>query len=302
MDTVTTENEDEESAFAAICLGSQKRKLTFKLDTGAQASIIPVKDFNALMPNTQLMTADRKLTGYGGHTLEVYGYCETTSTYKAKSTTEKFYIVNCKACKALGLIKVVYAVTSGKENSTQSDHILTYKLEYSDIFKGIGTFPGECSFRIDPNVAPVVCPPRRIPFALKERLKTELDHMERDEIICKVTEPTKWVNALVVCEKPKTHKLRVCLDPRPLNKAIMRPHYPLPTLEDVTSKLAGAKYFSTLDARSGYWAIKLSKESSMLTTFNTLYGRYRFLRLPFGIVSAQDEFQRRVDETYEGLR
>lgn len=73
-------------------------------------------------------------------------------------------------------------------------------------------------------------------------------------------------------------------------------------MKDVTSKLAGAKYFSTLDARSGYWAIKLSEESSMLTTFNTLYGKHCFLRLPFGIVSAQDELQRRVDETYEGLR
>lgn len=104
------------------------------------------------------------------------GYCEITSPYKAKSTTERFYIVNCKgppilgfkACKALGLIKVVYAVNSEKESSTQSDHILD---EYSDIFKGIGTFPGKCSFRIDPKVAPVVCPPPRIPFALKDRLK-----------------------------------------------------------------------------------------------------------------------------------
>uniref|UniRef100_A0A3P9BYY5 Caspase-8 n=1 Tax=Maylandia zebra TaxID=106582 RepID=A0A3P9BYY5_9CICH len=126
--------------------------------------------------------------------------------------------------------------------------------------------------------------------------------MERNQIICKVTDPTDWVNALVVVEKPKTGRLRVCLDPRPLNKAIQRPHYPLPTLEDVTTKLAGAKYFSVLDARSGYWAIKLSHESSLLTTFNTVFGRYRFLRLPFGIISAQDEFQRRVDETYEGLR
>uniref|UniRef100_A0A8C7WSE9 ribonuclease H n=1 Tax=Oryzias sinensis TaxID=183150 RepID=A0A8C7WSE9_9TELE len=125
--------------------------------------------------------------------------------------------------------------------------------------------------------------------------------MENTDIIQKVTEPTEWVNALVVVEKPKTKKLRVCLDPRPLNKAIQRPHYPLPTLDDITPRLAGAQYFSVLDARSGYWAIKLSQESSMLTTFNTIYGRYRFKRLPFGIVSAQDEFQRRVDEAYEGL-
>ena len=83
--------------------------------------------------------------------------------------------------------------------------------------------------------------------------------MERDGIICKVTEPPQWVNTLVVCEKPKTHKLRVCLDPQPLNKAILRPHYPLPTLEDVTSKLTGAKFFSVLDARSSYWAIKIGR-------------------------------------------
>uniref|UniRef100_A0A671WXU4 Gypsy retrotransposon integrase-like protein 1 n=1 Tax=Sparus aurata TaxID=8175 RepID=A0A671WXU4_SPAAU len=126
--------------------------------------------------------------------------------------------------------------------------------------------------------------------------------MEKMDIIRKVIEPTEWVNALVAVEKPKTGRLRVCLDPRPLNKAIQRPHYPLPTLDDITPKLAGAQYFSVLDARSGYWTIKLSHKSTMLTTFNTIYGRYRFMRLPFGIISAQDEFQRRVDEAYEGLQ
>lgn len=121
------------------------------------------------------------------------------------------------------------------------------------------------------NATPVVCPPRRIPIALHDRLKDELDSMEKNKIIAKVTEPTDWVNALVVVEKPKTRKLRVCFDPRPLNKVIQRPHYPLPTLEDVTTKLAGVRYFSILDARSGYWAIKLSTESSMLTMFNTVW-------------------------------
>lgn len=136
---------------------------------------------------------------------------------------------------------------------------------------------------------------------LRNRLKEELDSMEKAGIIVKVTEPTDWVNALVVVEKPRTGKLRVCLDPRDLNKVIKRPHYPLPTLEDITPKLAGAQFFSVLDAKSGYWAIKLSEESSKLTTFNTVVGRYRFLCLPFGLISAQDEFQRKIDETYEGL-
>ncbi|KAL2104344.1 hypothetical protein ACEWY4_001212 [Coilia grayii] len=173
--------------------------------------------------------------------------------------------------------------------------------EFADVFEGIGLFPGECTLRLKPSVTPVVCPPRRIPYALRNRLKSELQDMERMGVIQKGTEPTEWVKALVVVEKPKTGKLRVCLDPRPLNKAIQRPHYPLPTLDDITRRLAGAQFFSVLDARSGYWAIKLSHELSMLTTFNTIFRRYRFKKLPFGIISAQDEFQRRVDEAYEEL-
>ncbi|KAK0137210.1 hypothetical protein N1851_026595 [Merluccius polli] len=291
VDTVTAESEDEESAYADIRLGPQNKRLTFKLDTGAQTCVIPAKDFATLMPGTPLMADTHKLLAYGGHPLKVNGYCSLVGRYKDKSKDGP-PILSYRACKNLGLIKVVYAVTDTSEEkcNTQSADILS-----------IGEFQGECSFRIDPNVAPVVCPPRRVPFALRDRLKTELNNMERDSIICKGMEPTQWVNALLTCEKPKTHKLRVCLNPRPLNKAILRPYYPLPTLEDVTCKLAGAKYFSILDARSGYWAIKLSEESSLLITFNMIFGRYRFLRLPFGIVSAQDEFQRRIDETYEGL-
>ncbi|XP_033763408.1 uncharacterized protein K02A2.6-like [Pecten maximus] len=63
----------------------------------------------------------------------------------------------------------------------------------------------------------------------------------------------------------------------------------------------GAKYFSKLDAKSGYWNIKLDEESSLHTTFNTPFGRYRNLRLPFGPKSSQDEFQQKMDECYEGL-
>ncbi|CDQ74896.1 unnamed protein product [Oncorhynchus mykiss] len=99
--------------------------------------------------------------------------------------------------------------------------------------------------------------------------------MEQSDIVTKVTEPTDWVNALVVVEKPRTGKLRVCLDQRDLNKAIKHPHYPLPTLDGITHKLAGEHYFSVMYARSGYWAIKLTEESSKLTTFNTPFGRYQ---------------------------
>ncbi len=100
--------------------------------------------------------------------------------------------------------------------------------------------------------------------------------MEDQGIIKTATGPTDWVNALCVVEKTKIGKLRVCLDPWDLNKAIKCLHYPLTTLDEMTPKLTGASYFSIMDARSGYWAVKLSEKSSKLTTFNTIFGRYRF--------------------------
>jgi hypothetical protein len=95
--------------------------------------------------------------------------------------------------------------------------------------------------------------------------QTLFKSMENKQIIKKVTQPTEWVNALVCVEKPTTGKLHVCLDPKALNDNILRPHYPMRTIEDVTARLSGAKYFSVLDATKGYLSIKLTDESSYST-------------------------------------
>lgn len=127
---------------------------------------------------------------------------------------------------------------------------------------------------------PVVHPPRKIPETLRSKLKDELEKMEQSGVISKVNEPTPWVNSIVVNEK-QSGKLRVCIDPRDLNKAVKREHYQLPTQDEITARLAGAKYFSHLDAKSGFWQIPLDTESSLLTTFNTPFGRFRFYVKPF---------------------
>ncbi|XP_024117609.1 uncharacterized protein K02A2.6 [Oryzias melastigma] len=304
IDVVTKESECEKTdqVFAEVQIGPNKESVRFKLDTGASANVIPTRVFNGLRLKYTLQPSTRPLHGYGGEKLVVKGKCDIQCQYKSAKLMLKFHIVDTqappvlglRACQEFGLVKFILSVSGTPEQSIMD--------EYADVFTGIGLFPGECTIHIDPKAVPVVHPPRRVPFALRDRLKAELDNMEKQQIIVKVTEPTEWVNSLVIAEKPRTGKLRVCLDPKDLNKAIKRPHYPLPTLEDVTSKLAGACYFSVMDARSGYWAIKLTEESSKLTTFNSVFGRYRFLRLPFGVKSAQDEFQRKVDETYEGLQ
>ena len=104
----------------------------------------------------------------------------------------------------------------------------------------------------------------------------------------------------MIVDKPNGD-VRICLDPKRLNDAIIREHHYTQKLDDVPPQLSNAKVFSKLDARSGYWNVILDDESQLLTTFNTPFGRYCFKRLPFGLVSAQDIFQRKIDETYDGL-
>ena len=99
----------------------------------------------------------------------------------------------------------------------------------------------------------------------------------------------------------KNGKIRICLDPKDLNKAIQRKNYLLPTIEDIATRLHGAKVFTKLDVRSGFWHIALDEKSSYLTTFHTTFGQYCWNRVPFGISSAPEVFQHKMHELIEGL-
>ena len=124
--------------------------------------------------------------------------------------------------------------------------------------------------------------------------------MVEENILAPVSEATDLVSSMVTVVKP--NKLRICIDPKDLKRAIKRPHYPLPTVEEVATSLSKAKMFSVLDAKSGLWQVPLDEASSRLTTFNTLFGRYRWLRMPFGISSAPEEFQKRMNDTFRDLK
>lgn len=101
-------------------------------------------------------------------------------------------------------------------------------------------------------------------------------------------------------EKPNG-KLGLCLDPKDLNKYIMQKHYYIPTASEVTRVMAEAQYFTKLDASTGFWHISLDEESTRLTMFKTPFRRYCFRRLPFGIVSAPEVFDRTVQQLFEGF-
>ena len=96
-------------------------------------------------------------------------------------------------------------------------------------------------------------------------------------------------------------KIRLCIDQKPLNKALLRNNYPTPTIDDLLPDLSKARVFFGCRQKNGFWHVQLDDASSDLTTFGTPWGRYRWLCLPFGISRSSEEFQCRLEGALEGL-
>ena len=295
VDSVKEDHEDDWKVLLQVGEGH----VEFKLDTGAQCNVLPKRMFKTLkLKDTSLKPSATRLISYTGHKLYPCGTATVLCKYKAQEHHIEFQIIDYDAppvlgrstCTRLGLLQRIMSVCY-TENSILD--------EYPDLFTGLGCLPGKHSIKIDPGVLPVIHPPRRVPVALRDKLRQELDRMEALDVIERQTEPTEWVNSLVIVTKG--NKLRVCMDPKDLNCAIKREHYPMSTIDEVVSRMPNATIFTALDARKGFWQIELDEQSSKLCTFNSPFGRYRFKRLPFGISSAPEVYQKVISEIFEGL-
>ena len=308
---VSSVKKSKDSRALATCTVNQKHDVVFEIDTGASCNVLPFLDYvmaTGDILGRQMQATRARLTMHNNTREAPIGKVMLFVERKGHRHKVHFYVVKSKvvpilgkdACVGMGLVKILDcdSINMVKEASILGDSVLK---QYADVFDGLGELPGEYTLRLHPDIAPVVHPPRKLPVALREIVKTELDAMTVKGIITPVTEPTKWVSSMVVVQK-KNGKVRICLDPRNLNQAIMRSHYPLPTIEEVATRLTNAKVFSVLDAKTGFWQVKLDEASSYLTTFNTPFGRYRWKRMPFGINSAPEVWQQRMNEIAEGLK
>lgn len=119
-------------------------------------------------------------------------------------------------------------------------------------------------------------------------------------VISQVDQPTPWCAGIVVAPK-RNGDIRICVDLKALNESVLREVYPIPKVDETLAQLTGTTVFSKLDANSGFWQIPLADSSQLLTTFITPFGRYCFNKLPFGISSAPELFQKRMGQILEGL-
>ena len=163
------------------------------------------------------------------------------------------------------------------------------------MFKGIGTLPGgPYHIKLKGSYKPVQHPLRSVPLGMQSAYRAELDRLVEEGIIMEVHEHTEWINSIVPVMK-EDGSLRLCLDPKDLNKEIERNQWYARTLDDILPELAQSKYFTVKNAMSGFWHVLQDFRSSLLTTFNIPWGKSRWLRMPFGLKVSRDIFQERLD-------
>ena len=167
--------------------------------------------------------------------------------------------------------------------------------KYPDVFEGIGKFPGPpYHIQVDPTVTLKQTPCRPIPIHLRDAFQKEINQMLQAGGLLPVNKATPWINSFILIERRDNHgqiKLRICLDPTNLNKAITREPYHFQTPDDIAHLLANACILTVCNCKKVYWHQTLDEASSYLTTFNTEVGRYRFTVMPFGIMVTCDVFQ-----------
>ena len=144
------------------------------------------------------------------------------------------------------------------------------------------------------------CKARPVPYALKEKVETELKRLEDEGIISKV-ERSEWASPIVPVPKPNGG-LRLCCDYKvSINKFLDDTQYSLPNAEDLFATLEGGKIFTKIYLTQAYLQLELDAESKRFLTINTHRGLFQFNRLPFGVSSAPGIFQGVMDQILQGI-
>ena len=334
FDTITSLQRRE--AYAEITFDLEPGKnatLKGKVDTGASDSILPLRTFRKMYPSSVsadgnpvgLEPSTVRLSAYNGSPIQHYGTITLQCSYRdSERVTARFFVCDCSGpvifglplCMSVGLVQLncsIHVTTAPEANNpTQTlskdtqvplvhpTTLDTLRNMHPTLFTGIGKFPGTYKLTLRTGASPVIHAPRRAPVHLQGKIREELQKMVTLDVIRPVEEPTDWVSSLTYTVKDD-QSIRVCLDPTDLNRALKRGQHHIPTIEEVTHKLAGATVFSKLDAKSGYWAVQLNEDSQLLTTFNSPVGRFCFKRLPFGLCVSQDVYQSAMDDILRDL-
>ena len=184
-------------------------------------------------------------------------------------------------------------------HESQLHELEKFKTYYRDVLRDV---PGKTSlvYHSIPtgDACPVRLPPYRLTHKAQETLREEIKILLGQGIIKPSTSP--WAAPIVLMPK-KDGTRRMCVDYRKSNSIVTNDPYPLSNIEQLIANLGNSSYITTLDPTKGYHQVPVKKEQIEKTAFITPYGKYEYLTMPFGLVTAPSTFQRLMDRILQGL-
>lgn len=269
------------------------------VDSGADVNLIKPETWEAMKQKkisvkSSVKGSSKVLKGYGSDKpLVVVGSFEAEVVIGVKKVVAEFFVVQGGqrdilgdyTAKQLGVLKV--GLNINRVNAT--------KEPFSKI-SGV-----QAHIRVNPHIKPVFQPLRRVPIHMEVAVDRKIEELLRRDIIEPKIGPTSWVSPLVVVGKASGEP-RLCLDLRRVNEAVIRERFPMPVVEEYLARIGRGKIWSKLDIREAFHQVELAPDSRDFTTFITNRGLFRFKRMPFGLVTAPEIYQRVMEELLSGCK
>jgi hypothetical protein len=281
-------------------------------DSAATCTVVDEQTYREKLSHISLQPATECINPYSSNPLKPVGKLECELSCKNRYVSDTVFVmpgtsgclVSLESSQLLGLLRVAdhHVRKLSKLTSQQTSQVIVDRFinENPELINGIGKQSGkQYKLHIDKSVPPVVQKARRVPFHLRKKVENEINRLLDADVIERADGPTTWVSPIVVVPKPKDpENVRMCVDMKVANRAIIRERHPSPTVDDIIDHLHGCTMFSKIDLRQGYLQLELEPgESRGITTFATHMGLFRSKRLSFGITSASEIFQRAIEGT-----
>ena len=309
--TITQKNKqlqvDIPPMFQILQLTEMQKRLRLMVDSASPITFINVRTWQDL-EKPKLQETNRVLGAFEGQLIKPLGYFLTPVVREddiSKSALLPIHVSH-KGVNILGrdgLVSLNICVNPTQFGTTavintQGDKLQEILEVHADIFEpGLGCCTtAKATLTLREGTTPKFCKTRRLPFAIKPTVGAELEQLEKNGVIEKVTQ-SDWATPIVVVRKPGG-KVRICGDFKvTINPVLKNDVYPLPLPEELFHKLNGGTRFTKLDLADAYLQIELDEDSKQLVVINTHQGLYRYKRMPFGLSCAPAIFQKIMEQT-----
>ncbi|KAL7293237.1 hypothetical protein TKK_0013377 [Trichogramma kaykai] len=306
MNVYNINSNKSNSPFDITILIDSNVKFPMEVDSGAEVSVVPFDAYKKYLSKFEIKNSNRILRYFDDTSPKVIGEIDVQITYKNKTVQHSLVITDENKRKSLfgrDLMFIFGLYVAGIDNV--NEHRLDVQNvidKYASLFDGkLGKFIGrKVSLVLKPGATPIYRKPHTVPFAFKSKVEKELETLEEQGIIFKVSN-SEWGTPLVPVLKSDGN-IRVCASYNlTVNKYLDDYNYPIPRIEEIFAALEGGEQFTVLDLERGYNQLEVDDKAKMLLAWSTHKGTYAVNRLPFGTKTACSIFQQAIEEVIQGI-